>query len=319
MTQTTTSTRPAGNAYRHEALFYDGERDFVRQTSGFIRDGVSSDQEVVVVVQGSKIDLLRSELGDDAAEVRFADMTEVGRNPARIIEAWKGYVDEASRSGRSLRGVGEPIWVGRTDDELVECERHEALLNIAVDPRTPLWLVCPYDIASLAPSVIGEARKNHPVLAEVGTRRDSPVYPGEARISQPFAKPLPPAPADHQEMPFGVEQLSALRSFVAANAARLGATGRRNQDLVFATNELAANSLRHAGGRGIVRIWRSGSSVVCEVQDDGVIGDPMVGRVRPEEGAGGGYGVWLANQLCELVQIRSVPGGSVVRLHKLTT
>jgi hypothetical protein len=50
-----------------------------------------------------------------------------------------------------------------------------------------------------------------------------------------------------------------------------------------------------------------------------VIGDPMVGRVRPEEGAGGGYGVWLANQLCELVQIRSVPGGSVVRLHKLTT
>ena len=29
----------------------------------------------------------------------------------------------------------------------------------------------------------------------------------------------------------------------------------------------------------------------------------------------GGRGVWLANQLCDLVQIRSGAAGTVVRLH----
>jgi hypothetical protein len=29
----------------------------------------------------------------------------------------------------------------------------------------------------------------------------------------------------------------------------------------------------------------------------------------------GGYGLWLANQLCDLVQVRSFPTGSAVRLH----
>ena len=42
--------------------------------------------------------------------------------------------------------------------------------------------------------------------------------------------------------------------------------------------------------------------------------EPLVGRERPA-GPAGGYGLWLANQLCDLVQVRSFPAGSVVRLH----
>jgi anti-sigma regulatory factor (Ser/Thr protein kinase) len=30
---------------------------------------------------------------------------------------------------------------------------------------------------------------------------------------------------------------------------------------------------------------------------------------------GGGYGLWLANQVCDLVQVRSSPAGTTVRLH----
>jgi len=33
-------------------------------------------------------------------------------------------------------------------------------------------------------------------------------------------------------------------------------------------------------------------------------------------GATGGWGLWLANQLCDLVQLRELPEGSVVRLHQ---
>ena len=51
----------------------------------------------------------------------------------------------------------EPIWPQRTPDEVVECGRHEALLNLALPPTTPLWLMCPYDITALPRAVIDEA------------------------------------------------------------------------------------------------------------------------------------------------------------------
>jgi hypothetical protein len=46
------------------------------------------------------------------------------------------------------------------------------------------------------------------------------------------------------------------------------------------------------------------------------MGEPLVGRVRPTPDAQSGRGVWIANQLCDLVQIRSGRSGTVVRVHK---
>jgi hypothetical protein len=43
--------------------------------------------------------------------------------------------------------------------------------------------------------------------------------------------------------------------------------------------------------------------------------DPLIDRVRPAAHAAGRRGLWLANQLCDLVQIRTLPSGTVVRLH----
>ena len=42
----------------------------------------------------------RSDLGPQEASVRYADMAEVGANPARIIPAWRDFVDECQASGR---------------------------------------------------------------------------------------------------------------------------------------------------------------------------------------------------------------------------
>jgi anti-sigma regulatory factor (Ser/Thr protein kinase) len=56
--------------------------------------------------------------------------------------------------------------------------------------------------------------------------------------------------------------------------------------------------------------------LLCEVQDEGQIDTPLVGRSRPSPEARNGRGMWLVNQLCDLVQIRSASSGSVVRVHK---
>jgi len=159
----------SGNApdgFRHEALLYAGEAEFVGRASAFIRDGLDVGEPVLVVVGTDKIAALRDDLGDRAAEVRFADMLDVGANPARIIPAWQAFVDEHGGEERPVRGIGEPIWSGRSADELAECERHEALLNLAFVDAPAWWLLCPYDTQSLPSRVLDEARRNHPSVCD---------------------------------------------------------------------------------------------------------------------------------------------------------
>src|SRR5213078_2999554 len=104
-------------------------------------------------------------LGDDANRVTFADMAKVGANPARIIPAWKAFAADAAGTAarRPFRGIGEPIWAGRSADELIECQRHEALLNLAFVDTPGFRLLCPYDVSSLGPDVLDEARRSHPI------------------------------------------------------------------------------------------------------------------------------------------------------------
>lgn len=118
-----------------------------------------------------------------------------------------------------------------------------------------------------------------------------------------------------QTLSFDLSNLPAVRRTVLAHGAEAGLRAPRDEDLVLAVNELATNSVRHGGGRGTLRLWRERGSVVCEVRDRGGIRDPLAGRHRPDGSSTGGYGLWLANQVCDLVQVRTTPQGGVVRVH----
>jgi anti-sigma regulatory factor (Ser/Thr protein kinase) len=301
--------------FRHEALLYAGEVDFLTGVLPFIRDGVAADEPVLVVVSAARIGLLRSALGADADRVAFADMAGVGANPARIIPAWRDFVAANDVDRRSARGIGEPIWAGRTPAELVECQRHETLLNLAFAGVPAWWLLCPYDTTTLDPEVLEEASRSHPVVSERGAASGSASYRGLEQAAAPFATPLPEPPGRPPELGFGSGSLAELRQLVSWRAAAAGFDPVRVADLVLAVDELATNSLRHGGGRGTLRIWRDAGALVCEVRDAGHIEDPLVGRERPALDRDGGRGLWMVNQLCDLVQLRSFPTGAVVRVH----
>ncbi|HEX9098836.1 MAG TPA: sensor histidine kinase [Candidatus Dormibacteraeota bacterium] len=306
---------PPRTGYQHDALLYAGIPDFVSRTVPFVRGGIEAGEPVLVATSAEKIDLLRADLGADAAAVVFADMAVVGANPARIIPFWQEFVDQHTAEGRSIRGIGEPIWPGRSADELVECQRHESLLNVALSPATPMWLLCPYDIDALDPAVVEEALHSHPFVTECTTQRESGAFRGVDASAAPFDAPLAPVPSGCHEFSFGPGSLSVVRDLVSASASGAGLDAARAQDLVQVAHEVAANSVRHGGGRGALRIWRDAGALICEIRDQGRIDQPLVGRERPGVAVEAPRGLWLANQVCDLVQIRCLQAGSVVRLH----
>ncbi|MFL5768399.1 MAG: anti-sigma factor RsbA family regulatory protein [Actinomycetota bacterium] len=300
-------------SFRHEALLYEGIEEFVDLTASFIREAVDASEPVYAVVSAEKIERLRSAVGNEP-DVRYADMADVGSNPARIIPAWRSFVEECEAERRPFRGIGEPIWAERTPAELVECERHEALLNLALaDSRG--WLLCPYDAGRLPEPVLEEASRNHPFLwSDLGHASSASVRSAE-HIEAPFDEPLPEPPLETQLMSFGADDLHDVRAFVEERAVLAGLGRSRTADLLLAADEVVSNTLRHGGGRGEIRMWREVDTLLCEISDTGRIVDPLAGRRRPNGTEEQGYGLWLVNQVCDLAQIRTFPTGSVIRLH----
>ena len=301
--------------FRHEALLYSGPDEFVAGCVPFITDGLEAGEPVLVVESAERTELLSATLGADAGRVGWADMSDVGANPARIIPVWKEFVDRHGAGGR-LRGIGEPIWSGRTSDELVECQRHESLLNVAFGGGQAWWLLCPYDTSSLEPSVIEEARKSHEYVADAtAPGRGSNSFRGRAKSGAPFDQPLDEPDDVRLTLRFDRDSLLVLRGKLVRQAMAAGLRAQSATNLVSAVNEVATNSVLHGGGTGTLRVWRGPGSVVCEIRDSGRYRSPLADRSRPGARPGDPRGLWLANQLCDLVQVRTLAGGTAVRLH----
>jgi anti-sigma regulatory factor (Ser/Thr protein kinase) len=296
-------------------MLYRGDDGFLEGTLPFIREGLEAEEPTLVMVPGHRVDLLRSELGADAGSVAFADMAEVGANPARIIPAWLDFASGKAAAGRRLRGIGQPIWADRSPAELVECQHHETLLNVAFADGPSMLLLCPYDTDALDDGVIEEARRSHPLITESGVEHESEHYRGLTKAAAPFRAALPDPPDHAVALRFDSSTLDSLRSFVTVWSADAGLSDKRRVDLVLALNELGSNSVRHGGGEGLLRVWAEDEKVVGEISDGGQIDKPLAGRELPPPGAVGGHGLWLVNQLCDLLQMRTFADGSVVRVH----
>jgi len=300
------------DSYRHECVMYRGEQGFVQAVLPFVRDGLARDEPVLVAVIDPRLRALRAALGRDAEGVLFADMAELGHNPARIIPAWREFT--ARHGGRPIRGVGEPIWAGRRDAEIVECQFHEALLNVAVAAATPLWLICPYDTATLDGTILREARRSHPVVTERGSDHLSAEYGGGDVIDSMFAAALPDPLTHPTTIQFdGCRQRHIGRIQCGAQAAGLPAD--RAAGLAVAVNEISTTAF---GVRGPVqiRLWAEPGAVICDIAGAATFDNPMIGRsavIAPDRRE---RAIRLANAVCDLVQVRSRPEGGTVRLRQ---
>jgi hypothetical protein len=299
-------------SYRHEALLWHTPEDFTDTLVAFVDEGLDAGEPVMVAVTPQHTAWLQDALGRRAAqEVQFVDMMALGQNPARIIPAWRDFVETESGGRGPVRGIGEPIWPGRHAEELLECQLHEALLNVAIEPATPLWLICPYDAASLDADVLAEAARSHPVLVEAGSHRGSAHYVGRPHADALFGAGLSEPRGRPQVASYTADTIHRLLAYAKLELWITGLSAEQASQLAAATELLARGSLHRGSAEVAIRIWSDPDAVVCEVSDDAPVSDPLHGRSLPVDEH---EGLWRANQACDLVQLRSAEGRTTVRI-----
>jgi anti-sigma regulatory factor (Ser/Thr protein kinase) len=296
-----------GDGLSHQAFFYRGQRDYLAKIKAFADAGLANSEPVLIAVPGRNHRLLRDQLGE---HVRYADMARLGRNPARIIPDVRAFID--ANPGQRVRYVSEPTWPGLSTAEMCEAARHEALINLAFT-GTAVTILCPYDAARLPQPVVGDAKRTHPAILANGHPVPAVHYAGPGAVPPHCERPLPAAPASAEALGYETS-LQPVRRLVASHARQAGLPVERSADLVLAVSEITGNTLRHTGAGGTMHIWHNEEEILCQIQDQGWITDPLAGRIRrsPEQR---GHGLWVVNQLCDLVELRTGQGGTTIRMH----
>jgi anti-sigma regulatory factor (Ser/Thr protein kinase) len=305
------AARPATQGLRHAALLYRTQADFTAAVLDFIAAGLRAREHVLVAATGPNLCRLQARLDHHDDFLTWADMSSYGSNPRRVTSAVRLFAEQ--HRGQPIRCVQEPAWRARPVGEICEAIRHEALVNLVL-AGSRAAVLCAYDRQLDAGTITG-AERTHPVLIRDGTEQASASYAADRLIPAECDGPLSSPPPAAVALTYRHNQAAA-RSF-AANYARLaGLSPDRTGDLVIAVGELAGNTLTHTGGPGALTMWVADDEIVCQVQDSGQITDPLAGTRRPDaDDPSRGRGLWVVDQLCDLVEMRTGAAGTTIRLH----
>jgi anti-sigma regulatory factor (Ser/Thr protein kinase) len=191
-------------------------------------------------------------------------------------------------------------------------------LNVAFKVEPPLWLVCPYDTTSLPPDVIAEAHRSHPHTSGHSSLGHRPHYDDADLARSVFAGPSPEPPSASARFVINDSRnSSALRRAGVEHARTLGLASADLDEFALVISELVSNAIRHGdGGRGVLYIWRDDDRLVCQTRNRGGLPDPLVGRLRPFAEQPDGRGLWIINQLSDLVEIRADGHQVVITVHR---
>ena len=299
----------------HSALLYHSQREYLDFVVRFVVDGLARDEAALVAVPSDKLALLHNALdgagGGFPAEVRLADIAEVGSNPSRFMAMEGSFADD--HPDRRVRIVSQLSWPGRGADEFVACMEHEALVNEALEGYRATVL-CLYDASRLADDVLADARATHPLLWRCGALHRSAEY-CPADVLKRCNQPLRARPGAVTYMVRKSADLRPARSFAVNYAGWMGLSRDGIEDLQLVATELATNSLMYTDGACQLAFWRQDKHLVCEARDTGRLGDPLVGRLDPGPSGPASRGLFLVNAISDLVRTHTTSTGTTIQAY----
>lgn len=298
----------------HSALIYQSQQEYLDSVTRFVSDGLAMDEAVMVAVPPDKLAQLHDALGtggESPERLRMVDITEAARNPSRFMAMEGCFVDD--HPDRRVRIVSQLAWPGRTEEELVACVEHEALINGAMDGYQVTGL-CLYDGSRLGEDMLADARATHPLLWSGDALQRSADYAPDAAL-QRCNRPLPANPGAVTYLVKKSTDLSPARSFATNYAGWIGLSPDGIEDLQLVATELASNSLMYTDGACQLAFWRDDGYLVCEARDTGCFEDPLVGRMDPGPCGPASRGLYLVNAISDLVRTHTTPSGTTIQAY----
>ncbi|WP_158228269.1 ATP-binding protein [Pseudonocardia sp. MH-G8] len=191
----------------------------------------------------------------------------------------------------------------------------DAALNVAL-ADLPVRLTCSYPELAVHQEILDGARRNHPLLLVDGQLQRNPAHrhPREVLTERPAPAPPLLGPPDVQ-VPFSAWRLHEVRAAVERALAGSDCPQERIEDVVLAVNEVATNAVEHGTPDAQLSLWTGGRGLLCEIDDAGVLRDPLPGLQAPHPSDPRGRGVWIARQLCDSLHVWTDGRGTHVRMR----
>jgi len=297
----------------HTALFYGSDDQFASAVGAYLGEGVAREERVLAVVPLAKLERLRDELGQDAGAIDFVDARDGYRPQWNVFRAVLDSL--ASAPGRRLRVVAEQDLAARTPAEVIDYQRLEAAVNVIFRDH-PLTLLCPYDAGTLSTDLFDISRLTHDTVIDETGRRHNEQFADPSALLRGLATVTPPLALAITLRCDEAADLSEARRFVREHATMAGLDRDTVDDLVLAVSEILTNALTHGRPPRRLHLYDDGPTWVCHVHDSGAgPGDLYAGFAPPALPSDHGYGLWMARQLCDAVDVGADVTGTHVRLH----
>ena len=206
--------------FRHEALPYKSSELLLEQVASFLGPALDREEPVLIAARSDTLSGFRTELVGHRTHIDLAPMEEVGRNPGRLISVWSDFLDRHGAEGRTVWGIGEPIYTGRDPLEIEESELYEQLVNGAfTEPEFTLHLGCPYDTASLPSDVVDDLVLSHPFIGSGAESQANARFLADGHAERKLS---PALIRDDAFSPFTKDSLGEMRKELAETARRFG-------------------------------------------------------------------------------------------------
>jgi anti-sigma regulatory factor (Ser/Thr protein kinase) len=333
--------------YRHEAVLYDSDSEFLGLVVPFLQEGVAAGEPCLVALGASTTSLVREAVGDTTGLTFLDDRYD---RPASVIRSnrdlFAAHVADGAIRIRVASevphpGVGAP-WNGWA--------RYEAAINRAY-AEFPLWGLCAYDTRITPGPVLDDVARTHPHLATADGRGVNPRYqdPTEFLARRPPSRGDPvetasppvidltdPTPATARgavhaastSRPDTVRSDPTAAGTVQADAPQADTPQRETPQretpklastdigsLVLGVSEAVTNALIHGRPPVRFRLWLAPDRMVATVTDRGDgPADPFAGLLPVSKTCPGGLGLWLTHQLCSHVTLDTTDHGFTIRL-----
>jgi anti-sigma regulatory factor (Ser/Thr protein kinase) len=294
---------------RHNALVYQSQEECIAQAVPFLKEGLEAGEGAIVAHTPPGLAVMREELGSDAAQVTFVDVSTVYTRPAQTLAAYhKVFADQLQKTA-SLRAVAD-VQFGPDPREWDLWMGYEAIFNRSFG-HLPAWVWCSYNASGTPDPLLETVWRTHPDVLSDHTWNTSNHYEDPDRLLREITSE--PAPLSGlRSIPLGRES-EEFRERLAHEMVAERVSEAKALDMLVAANEIVTNAVKHGDGVEDIRVGRAEGRFVCEIVDRGSgFDDPSAGYLAPRPG--GGSGLWVARQLTWLIEFFQSPIGFTTRI-----